>query len=751
VSGLRNALFRTLPGRAIVIGLAVKSVVFVLQGIAGPLPPFIGVVDTVASIALAAGGGVFLVRGVALAQRRLLWRVRRKLIISYIFIGFIPALLLVAFALLGGLLLFSNFSSYLVQARLRAIADRAESIAKTTALEIQRAGSRDMEGIVAQREMSATREFEGASIAVVEMRRGCSEPPPRPGAAPTSAGRAPAAMPLVVAGPWAHVEAPTEIPDWIGCDGFKGLLAMSSDQPATTSAPSTTTAPRISVNGQEVSLDDQSATTYMLIRAIGFPDVRTPKYAVVVDLPVSGQVRREFRAQTGVELTRVAAVPASDGTVTPLRARSDYAPAAAPSPSAALPLPSFIVFEYRDWLTGMTSPLVASMQISVAEIYDRISAAQGVINQQSFGQGLFLVLMLIGILFLIIEFVALVAGLALARSITGSVHELFAGTERVRQGDFTHKISISAKDQMGELAESFNSMTASIEDLLRQAAEKKRLEEELRIAHEIQMSLLPQGPLRMPGLSVTALCVPAREVGGDYYDFLPLDAHRVGVLIADVSGKGTSAALYMAELKGLILSLSRIHTSPRDLLITANRIIAEHLDARSFITMTYAVVDLRAGTMTYARAGHTPLIYLPGGAAQGQQRIRILTPEGMVLGLKLDKGEMFERLLEEQTIPLCPGDLYLFFTDGISEAMNVGDDCFGEQRLATLVEEHADLPADELRERVLREIAAFVGEAPQHDDMTMILLKVDSVHGEDAEGAKGADAAAAAEVAEVHG
>jgi serine phosphatase RsbU (regulator of sigma subunit) len=750
VSGLRNALFRTLPGRAIVIGLTVKSVVFLLQSIAGSLPPFIGVVDTVASIALAVGGGVFLVRGVALAQRRLLWRVRRKLIISYIFIGFIPALLLVAFALLGALLLFSNFSSYLVQARLRAIADRAESIAKTTALEIQRAGSRDMEGIVAQREMSATREFEGASIAVVEMRRACSELPPRRQSAATPTGpgaggqRAAAAPPPVVAGPWAHVDAPTEVPDWIGCDGFKGLLAMSSDQPATTTAPSTTTAPRISVNGQEVSLDDASATTYMLIRALGFPDVRNPKYAVVVDLPVSGQVRRQFRAETGVELTRVVAVPSSDGTVTPLRARPDYRPQAVPPPSAALPLPSFIVFEYRDWLTGMTSPLVASMQISVAEIYDRISAAQGVINQRSFGQGLFLVLMLIGILFLIIEFVALVAGLALARSITGSVHELFAGTERVRQGDFTHKISISAKDQMGELAESFNSMTASIEDLLRQAAEKKRLEEELRIAHEIQMSLLPQGPLRMPGLSVTALCVPAREVGGDYYDFLPLDAHRVGVLIADVSGKGTSAALYMAELKGLILSLSRIHTSPRDLLITANRIIAEHLDARSFITMTYAVVDLRAGTMTYARAGHTPLIYLPG-AAQGLARIRILTPDGMVLGLKLDNGEMFERLLEEQTIPLRAGDLYLFFTDGISEAMNVGDDCFGEQRLATLVEEHAHLPADELRERVLREIAAFVGDAPQHDDMTMILLKVDPAHVEDAEKVQDA------EVAEVRG
>ena len=151
------------------------------------------------------------------------------------------------------------------------------------------------------------------------------------------------------------------------------------------------------------------------------------------------------------------------------------------------------------------------------------------IGNRSFGQALLLVLLVVvGGLFLIIEVVALVVGLALAQSITGSVHELFAGTERVRQGDFTHKIAVTADDQLGELAGSFNSMTASIEDLLRQAAEKKRLEEELRIAHEIQMSLLPQGPLAMPGLSVTALCVPAREVGGDYYDFLPLDDHRVG-------------------------------------------------------------------------------------------------------------------------------------------------------------------------------------------------------------------------------
>jgi len=175
-----------------------------------------------------------------------------------------------------------------------------------------------------------------------------------------------------------------------------------------------------------------------------------------------------------------------------------------------------------------------------------------------------------------------------------------------------------------------------------------------------------------------------------------------------------------------MLALSENHSSPRELLIAANRIIAHHLDARSFITMTYAIVDLRKRIMTYARAGHTPLIYVPG-AGVGARDVRILVPDGMVVGLKLDNGEMFDRLLQEETIALRPGDLYLFFTDGISEAMNAHDDCFGESRLGELVQAHAHLPSAELRERVLREIAAFVGDAPQHDDMTMILLKVDEV------------------------
>ena len=705
-TGVRHALLHTLPGRAIVIGLVARLVVYLVGVLLGTAPAVLGVIDTAAGVALAIGAGYFVFRLLVTAKRRLLWRVRRKLILSYIFIGFIPALLIVAFFLLCGYLLFYNFSTHLVQSRLRALADEARFLAQTAALDVQRGGARDVADAIGRREAAAARDLPGVSIAVVPMNRACRDTTTGTGAPAPAVGR-----PTVV-GPWSHVEPPAAVPNWIDCSGFAGVLAYATARP-----PDRTT-------GGGTRVDD----TRILVRAVAFPDSPRPGYAVIADVPVNESIRQRLRRETGVELKDVSAVTDPLHGVKPIPGRESAGAAeTTASGTEGGPLSNLRnLFEYRDWMSGESATLMVSMQLSVGEVYDRISSAQGLVGR-SLGQGLLVLLFIIGALFLVIEFVALVAGLALAKSITGSVHQLFAGTERVRQGDFTHKIAVQTDDQLGELSVSFNSMTASIEDLLRQAAEKKRLEEELRIAREIQMSLLPQGPLEMSGLSITALRVPAREVGGDYYDFFRLGGRRLGVLIADVSGKGTSAALYMAELKGLMLSLSQIHRSPRDLMLAANRIIAANLDARSFITMTYAVVDLDGGTMTYARAGHTPLLYVPGPDCQLDRRVQVLAPDGLVLGLNIDKGEMFERLLEEHTLDLHAGDLALFFTDGISEAMNDSDDFFGEGRLGRLIEEHAHLSCDELRERVLREVEAFVGAAPQHDDMTMIFLKVEEL------------------------
>jgi sigma-B regulation protein RsbU (phosphoserine phosphatase) len=173
-----------------------------------------------------------------------------------------------------------------------------------------------------------------------------------------------------------------------------------------------------------------------------------------------------------------------------------------------------------------------------------------------------------------------------------------------------------------------------------------------------------------------------------------------------------------------MLSLSQIYQSPRQLLIEVNRIISENLDTRSFITMTYAVIDMDAGVMTFARAGHTPLMYMPADPSAGGALV--LIPNGLVVGLRIPGAhEKFQELLEEDRVTLRKGDVLVFYTDGITEAMNQANDLFGDARLARLIEEHGHLDTADLRERILREIEAFVGAADQHDDMTMILMKIE--------------------------
>jgi sigma-B regulation protein RsbU (phosphoserine phosphatase) len=683
---IRFWVTRTFTGRAIVGGAVFKAIAFLLGRLAAPMT-LVESIDTLGDIAVVAGALVVGFRLFVDLKRNLLWRVSRKLTVSYIFIGFVPVLLIIVFFLVSGMLLFFNVASYMTRSQFDAVIDQTRFVAESSAFAVQRSRTAaETADVLSARQAAAALRYPGASIALVPASRRCG----------TAGGSAPLTAVPVTAGPWAHVPAPSTLPDWIGCSGRAGLVAYQD-----------------------------SERTRVAARAAVWPD--GSDHAVVVDVPLDEAFARELLDRTDIVLDEI--TPEATNGDRDFGLESAVGPANIDIATDPGSLRWVTFVDSIDWRTGAASGLRVNFRMSLQDIYRRISVTSvRQINNRDFSQWLLIVLAVIGVLFLIIQAVAFSMGLALARSITGSVHELFAGTERVRRGDFTGRIAIRSRDQLGELSDSFNSMTASIEDLLQQKAEKERLEQELRIARSIQMSLLPQGPMTMPGLSLTAHCEPAREVGGDYYDFLPIDEHTIGILIADVSGKGTSAALYMAELKGVVLSLSQRHTSPRDLLIEADGIISRHLDKASFITISYVVIDLRAGALRYARAGHCPLIYVPGPYAASRTP-RLLAPDGLVLGLQLDEGRTFSRLLEEVTLPLGPGDLFLLYTDGISEAMNVDGDCFGDARLAELVGEHADLPSDELRERILRDIGAFAGEAPQHDDMTMVLLRVEAIAG----------------------
>lgn len=687
--GPRALLFRTFPGRLFLGATAIKIVVAAI-GLVVTLPQIVNALDAAATLAILVALGIFTKRLLAIVRRRLLWRVRRKLILSYIFVGFVPALLIMGFFLFGGTLMFMNLSAYLFRDGYDDLVEDVRIMAQTSALEIGRsAGLKDAETILRRRRANFQERYPELSLALVPTRPPNGRETPAP----------------IAAGPWRHVEPPQTIPEWLAARGeFAGTFAVTPP--------------------------DAPSEPELLIRGSAPVTANGARYTVVIDLPVDQEIIERLRDKTGIRAGDVAIGPGAP-QARPLIGRLRSAATAffrrGEQPGGTAVGNNVVFLEYYDWQTGETDRATLGMNVRIRDLYTRISAAQPIVRGMTLSDVFLLAIVIIAVLFLIIQIVALVMGFTLARSITGSVHELFMGTERVRQGDFTHRIAVVAQDQLGELAASFNEMTASIEQLLLTEAEKKRLEEELRIARQIQMSLLPPGPLIVPGLEVTALCVPAREVGGDYYDFLSLGQRRVGVLIADVSGKGTSAALYMAELKGLVLSLSQIYHSPKQLLIEVNRIISDNLDSRSFITMTYAVIDLNAATLTYARAGHTPLIYLPAARA-GPPAAQILAPNGLVLGLRIDGAhERFVQLLEEQSIDIGQGDVFVLFTDGVTEAMNAQSDLFGDARLSRLIEEHGHLDSAELRERILREVETFVGGADQHDDMTMILIKVEDV------------------------
>jgi phosphoserine phosphatase RsbU/P len=701
----RTWLLRTFPGRALVLGLAIKVVTWPL-GYVMTLPRAIDAINMVGSLALLFALAYGITRFAVWSKRRLLWRVRRKLILSYVFVGVVPALLVMTFFLLAGLILAFNVSSYLVQSRIRNLTDQARFLAQTMQLEVQRATSPAALTEALDRRQSTTEtRYPFVSIAVVPVASlTCQVEPAQAARIPKTL---PAPLPLT-AGEWGHLPPPSALPKWIGCDGFSGLIAYNA-------APTT---------GESGDADPQ---TRLVMRAVALPEVPNPTWAVVLDMPLSTTIEQRIQQETGIRLGEITANLARG--IQPAAGRPiEERPVQPPDgPALSLRQARWVVFlDHVDWETGEPESASVGILINTFEIYDRISVVSPVgLGQMNFGQLLLLVLALVGGLFLIIQFVALVIGFVLARQITGAVHDLFTGTQHVRAGDFGHQIPVRARDQLGELAESFNLMTGEVTTLLGEMAEKGRLEQEMFAAREIQQKLLPTGPLRVTGLTVTAFCEPAREVAGDYYDFLPITDSILGMLIADVAGKGLAAGLYMAQLKVIVQSLSRLHHEPKEFLCAVNKVVSQNLDDKSFITMTYGVIDVERREMTFARAGHCPLIHVPANQPAGMRKARMLVPDGLVVGLQIDDGTMFDNLLQEQTISLEPGDLVVWFTDGISETMNEAFDCFGEQRLAQVVEQYAHLPFDQLRSYILAELRAFAGSADQHDDMTMILMKIE--------------------------
>lgn len=253
--------------------------------------------------------------------------------------------------------------------------------------------------------------------------------------------------------------------------------------------------------------------------------------------------------------------------------------------------------------------------------------------------------------------------------------------------------------------------------LLQQSLERERLEHELKVARDVQQKLLPQTIPEITNFDVDALCLSAYEVGGDYYDFFHFSDGQPGIIIGDVSGKGTSAALYMAEFKGIIQTLAKNHTSPHSLASETNRIIYPNIERNFFVSAIFAKIDPEERQISFTRAGHTPVLYC---TSNGDNPESIMTKG---LGLGLDPGQIFDSILEQQTINLDEDATVLFYTDGVTEARNEHGEEFGEDRLMNLVGTCKAKSAEEMKDKLLNTVTEFCGKTPLHDDLTFVILK----------------------------
>lgn len=248
-------------------------------------------------------------------------------------------------------------------------------------------------------------------------------------------------------------------------------------------------------------------------------------------------------------------------------------------------------------------------------------------------------------------------------------------------------------------------------------SERERMKKELELAAKIQLSLLPKENPAIEGYDFAGISIPAKEAGGDYYDFVNLGGHELGIAIGDVSGKGMGAAIYMTLTKGILQAHAEENASPKTVLGKVNRLLYRTIEKNTFVSMFYAILDYQNDTLLYSRAGHNPGILCSGTDGN----TRFLKSKGMALGL--EEGTIFKNTLVEESIDIKPGDVLVLYTDGFTEAMNNNMDEYGEERFTNLISSSTNKSSGEILELILEDVSSFIEEYPQHDDMTIVIIK----------------------------
>ncbi len=299
------------------------------------------------------------------------------------------------------------------------------------------------------------------------------------------------------------------------------------------------------------------------------------------------------------------------------------------------------------------------------------------------------------------------------------IRKLTDGMLAVSDGRLNHRIVIDSNDEFGQIARVFNDMTYRFELAQKNLLEQERIQQEMQVAQEIQHTLLPRETPKIQGYDLASMYRSAKEVGGDYFDYVWVDENVLGIAIADVSGKGIPGSLVMTMIRTALRLEARSNYSATDVMDKVNTFVTRDMKKGMFVTMFYIVLDSRRREINFSSAGHNPMVLYRGDTDQ----VYFLKPRGFPLGIDLPNPDLFGRSLTQESVKLKKGDLMLLYTDGITEAMNPEREQFGEERMVTFIKENHRLSVEDFVAKFDEAITDFTRGYPQNDDITFVAIK----------------------------
>jgi len=645
---------------------------------------------------------------------RLLWKVRNRLIVTYLLMGLTPVVLFVTLALILLYVFAGQFAIFAATSVVHDELDRIASMNRSLTMHMvhvfdQNPRPRTVE-VPPEAIRSSGREYTGMTVAVYLDGKRVPVTPPG-----WESGDPP-----VVPG-WFHGEFESMTLD-------HGQLWLRAADEQQMNGHRTVVITSVPIEKENVEAIAEGLGVVSIYPGVNFAELRQES---------QGQGKGGFEYKVGRPDSAPTRIEINGEDVAQTRKRAILA-GTLPSPLHFYDVPVGFLAPLMtvEWASGQKTSVYTDVTSRPSLLYRRLF-----ITSLGVGDVIREVLIGIAIAFGVLELLAFLAAVRLNQTITRSVHDLYEATLAIDGGNLEHRIRVKRRDQLGALSRSFNNMASSLARLLAEQREKERLQNELAIAQEVQANLFPRGRIALPMLELHGVCLPARTVSGDYYDFLLFGNTGLGMALGDISGKGISAALLMATLHSAVrayrfageelvtegamalanprtrrigeeeVECGELFEEPAKILSLLNRHLYRSTQPEKYATLFLAHYDGITRRLVYSNGGHLPPLLL-----RANDTVTRLDRGGSVVGL-LDELEW-----EQGIVHLGVGDILIAYSDGVTEPENDFGE-FGEDRLLDVVRSHRHLSLEAISEHVVQELKTWIGDQEQPDDVTLVLAR----------------------------